>query len=89
MCPIIKSMKIAAICRCEILIGDLQSEEGRDIVLFLSLPVSDTPKQECVLKATLVYFNVITSIMQTTSHDLVVNRTGTHSYPLTYSFYLS
>ena len=41
--------------------GDLQSEEERDIVLELKLPAMASPQQDTVLKATLSYFNVITS----------------------------
>ncbi|KAL5516343.1 hypothetical protein EMCRGX_G001638 [Ephydatia muelleri] len=40
------------------------------------LPALAASKTESVLKATLSYFNVISSSMQTISCDLVVNRTG-------------
>ena len=67
----------ANIFRCEILLGDLQSEEGRDIVLTLILPALEASEQACVLKATLTYFNVIRSAMQVASCELVLNRSGT------------
>eukprot|EP00731_Ephydatia_muelleri_P001021 Em0001g1021a len=61
--------------RCEISLGDIQSEEGRDIVMSLILPALAASTTESVLKATISYFNVISSSMQTISCDLVVSRT--------------
>eukprot|EP00731_Ephydatia_muelleri_P000926 Em0001g926a len=58
-------------------LGDIQYEERRDIVMNLILPALGASRTECVLKATLSYFNVISSSMQTISCDLVVNRTDT------------
>eukprot|EP00731_Ephydatia_muelleri_P001023 Em0001g1023a len=60
---------------CEISLGDIQSEEGRDIVMSLILPALAASTTESVLKATISYFNVISSSMQTISCDLVVSRT--------------
>ena len=57
--------------------GDLQSEEERDIVLELLLPVlPGTMESDPVIKAQLSYFNVITSMMDTLDCQLTVNRTG-------------
>ena len=56
--------------------GDLQSEEERDIVLELKLPAMASPQQDMVLKATLSYFNVITSEFDTVQSELSVQRGG-------------
>ena len=57
--------------------GDLQSEEERDVVLELKLPALSSPQQDLVLKASLSYFNVITSALDTVTFDLVIDRKGT------------
>ena len=56
--------------------GDLQSEEERDIVLELKLPALASPAQDTVLKTTLSYFNVINSELDTIQSDLVLSRGG-------------
>ena len=62
---------------CEIPLGDIQSEEERDIVLELKLPVLPSPQPDATLVTTLSYFNVITSALDTLTTELTVNRTGT------------
>lgn len=61
--------------RCVVTLGDLQSEEERDIVIPINL---EAMKAECVaqplIKVTLSYFNVITALMQTVTVDLTVDR---------------
>ena len=56
--------------------GDLQSEEERDIVLEVKLPSLPAPQQALVMKASLSYFNIITSSLDTVTFDLIVNRKG-------------
>jgi hypothetical protein len=57
--------------------GDIQSEEGRDIVLELCLPALPGPVEgDPVVKAELSYFNVVTSRMDTVDCQLKVNRAG-------------
>lgn len=57
--------------------GDLQSEEERDIVLELVLPaLSAANESDPTLKSELSYFNVITSALDTVGHQLDVNRSG-------------
>lgn len=56
--------------------GDLQSEEERDIVLEIKLSPVDSPKQDLVLKTSLSYFNVIASTLDTVTFDLVIDRKG-------------
>ena len=56
--------------------GDLQSEEERDIVLELKLPALPSPTQDTVLRSTLSYFNVISSELDTIQSDLVLSRGG-------------
>ncbi len=57
--------------------GDLQSEEERDIVLELSLPALPGPIEgDLAVRAQLSYFNVITSEMDTLHCELAVNRMG-------------
>lgn len=61
--------------KCVVSLGDLQSEEERDIIIPINLEALEA---ECMaqplIKVTLSYFNVITTLMQTTSIDLVVDR---------------
>ena len=60
--------------------GDLQSEESRDIVLELNLPClpSRGASEQVVLARTEVsYFSVINSQFETVEHQLTTNRTGT------------
>ncbi len=59
---------------CEIGIGDLQSEEERDIVLELKLPLLPLPQQDLVLKASLSYCNVITNNFVNNAFCLYVHR---------------
>lgn len=56
--------------------GDLQSEEERDIVLELTLPPVPAPQPDEVLRASLSYFNVITASLDTVTCELTVSRTG-------------
>jgi len=59
--------------------GDIQSEESRDVVLELELPAmsSDTALEQApIVKAELTYFNVITSQLDNTQCLLTTNRTG-------------
>ncbi len=59
---------------CEIGIGDLQSEEERDIVLELKLPLLPFPQKDLVLKASLSYYNVITDKFEKNAVCLYVYR---------------
>ena len=63
-------------CSCEIPMGDLQSEEERDIVLQIKLPLVKSPQQDTVLRTTLSYFNVITSEFDMVQSELVLSRGG-------------
>ena len=67
--------------RCVISLGDLQSEEERDIIIPINLEALEA---ECVgqplIKVTLSYFNVITTLMQTTTVDLAVDRKSAGTY---------
>ena len=55
--------------------GDLQSEEERDIVLEADMPaLSGAIEDYHILTAQLSYFNVITSRMDTVEYQLKVNR---------------
>ena len=61
--------------KCVVSLGDLQSEEERDIIIPIHLEALET---ECLaqplIKVTLSYFNVITTLMQATSAELAVDR---------------
>ena len=62
--------------RAEVALGDLQSEETRDVLLELTLPIS----AEIDVKygsISLSYFNVITSVMETLKLELIVARSNT------------
>ena len=60
---------------CEIPMGDLQSEEERDIVVEVNMPALRAANEEYpVIKAQLSYFNIITSLMDTVECQLIVNR---------------
>ena len=60
--------------------GDIQSEEGRDIVLELELPAlaSESVSAEEVVIATaeLSYFNIITSQLDVVKCELKTSHTG-------------
>ena len=56
--------------------GDLQSEEGRDILLEIQTPALTSACSDSVVTATLNYFNVITSSLESASSVLVLERTG-------------
>ena len=56
--------------------GDLQSEEKRDVVLELKLPAVSSLVQDHVLKASLSYFNVITYAANTVTFNLNIERKG-------------
>ena len=56
--------------------GDLQSEEERDIVLEIQLPAVPSPQQDTVVRTTLSYFNVITSELDTIQSELIISRGG-------------
>ena len=64
--------------------GDLQSEEERDIVLELKLPALPAPEVDNVVKATLSYFNIITSELDTVTYELTIKREGTILQLLTF-----
>ncbi|KAI6649334.1 hypothetical protein LOD99_11700 [Oopsacas minuta] len=65
----------------EVALGDLQSEEQRDVLMELQLPVcSDLGADGGILNyasITLSYFNVMSSVMETVKSDLPVPRTNT------------
>ena len=65
----------------EVPLGDLQSEEQRDVLMEIQLPVcADLGAAGGVLNyasVTLSYFNVITATMETIKTDLPVERTNT------------
>ena len=68
---------------CEIAMGDLQSEEERDIVLELKLPLLAAAQvDDIVLRAALSYFNIITSEMDTVTTELAIPRTGKINFSL-------
>ena len=56
--------------------GDLQSEEGRDLLLELQVPALSSPCSDQVMTATLTYFNVVTSTLDTVTSVLTLERTG-------------
>ena len=64
-------------------LGDLQSEEERDIIIPIKLEARDV---ECLaqplIKVSLSYFNVITALMQTTSVDLTIDRKSAGMKPV-------
>ncbi|KAI6650539.1 hypothetical protein LOD99_7590 [Oopsacas minuta] len=62
--------------RAEVALGDLQSEETRDVLMELKLPVSPAGDVKYCSVA-LAYFNVITAVMETIKLDLTVARTNT------------
>ena len=64
------------VCSCEVTMGDLQSEEQRDILIELLLPALPNPTSDQVIGSQLVYFNVITSALDTVDCPLVLKRTG-------------
>ena len=53
---------------------DLQSEEERDILLELKLPVLSASTSDVVITGQLVYFNVISSIMDNIGSNLAIER---------------
>ncbi len=61
---------------CDIAMGDLQSEEKRDILMEARLPPLPSSQQDLVIKASLSYFNVITSTLDTVNRDLSLQREG-------------
>lgn len=56
--------------------GDIQSEEGRDLVLELELPPVPASEHVPLVSVELSYFNVITSQFDTVQCQLTTNRTG-------------
>ena len=62
--------------RAEVALGDLQSEETRDVLMELTLPVS-TGGAVRYSALSLSYFNVITAAMETVRMDLTVDRANT------------
>jgi hypothetical protein len=61
--------------RCLIQLGDLQSEEERDVVLEVTLPATGEEHSDwMVVSAKLTYFNVISSMMEDIQFDLKVHR---------------
>ena len=66
--------------RCEVAMGDLQSEEERDILLEMKLPaVAADTSAVVILQAKLVYFNVITSNMTSVDCNLSIERNSEYS----------
>ena len=62
---------------CEIQLGDIQSEEERDIVLELSVPEVEGSLEGAVVRVRLSYFDVISSsFVDDLCTDLVVSRNG-------------
>ena len=61
---------------CEVTMGDLQSEEERDILLELKLPVLSASTSDVVITGQLVYFNVISSTMDNIGSNLTIERGG-------------
>ena len=61
--------------RAEVALGDLQSEETRDVLLELTLPIS-AKRDVKYGSIKLSYFNVITSAMETLKLELLVARTN-------------
>ncbi|XP_065845374.1 uncharacterized protein [Oscarella lobularis] len=63
---------------CVVNLGDIQSEEGKDIVVEMKLPRLAEPRDDptVVLTAELGYFNAITNVMETTTTTLRVRRPG-------------
>jgi len=66
-------------------LGDLQSEEERDVIIPINLEAMDA---ECIaqplIKVTLSYFNVITALMQTSVVDLAVDRKSPGTLAIVY-----
>ena len=52
------------------------SEERRDILLHFTLSESVWKEKDTILKASLCYFNLINSTIETAECKLEVNRTG-------------
>ena len=61
-------------CSCEITMGDLQSEEERDVLLELKLPAVPSPISQEALKGQLKYFNVVTSNLDTVEFSMIFER---------------
>ena len=53
---------------------DLQSEEERDILLELKLPVLSASTSDVVITGQVFYFNVISSIMDNIGSNLAIER---------------
>ena len=56
--------------------GDLQSEEGRDVLLEIQTPIVPSSCSDAIVTASLGYFNVITSSLDNVSAVLTLERTG-------------
>ena len=56
--------------------GDLHSEEQRDILIEFKLPPVPAPGPDNIVSCQIVYFNVITSAMDTVECYLTLQRTG-------------
>lgn len=54
--------------------GDLQSEEERDILLELKMQAITADASEQAIKGQLVYFNVVTSGIDTVECNLTIER---------------
>ncbi|KAI6646112.1 hypothetical protein LOD99_9463 [Oopsacas minuta] len=64
--------------RVEVTLGDLQSEETRDVLMELKLPVSPAAAGDVkYCSVALAYFNVINAVIETIKLDLTVARTNT------------
>lgn len=60
--------------KCEVAMGDLQSEEERDILIEITLPKIGADTSEEVVKGQLSYFNVISSNLDNVDFNLVLHR---------------
>ena len=63
--------------KAEVALGDLQSEETRDVLLELTLPPSAAGGCVKYSSLSLSYFNVITAAMETLRVELVIDRAST------------
>lgn len=54
--------------------GDIQSEEERDILIEMTLPAVTNPSSDEVVKGNLSYFNVISSSLETVECSLTLER---------------
>ena len=65
-------------------IGDLQSEECRDIILKLKIDQYSSVTAQCLLLADVNYFNVISTTLRRESGSLKITRSGLFSISYIY-----